>query len=210
MAKRHEGVFINVPFDRRYEKLFHALVFTVHECGFISRCALESDDGSEIRMSKLYQIIRDCALGIHDLSRTTLDSANRLPRFNMPLELGMYLGAKRFGDERQRRKSALILERERFRYQMFCSDLAGQDIRAHNNTVSEAISAVRDWLRSARPTAKIPGSASIAHRYIAFRRDLPAMCRAEGMRVAGLSFLDYRTFVVAWIEESPRSRSAPR
>jgi len=28
-------------FDRRYEKLFHALVLTIHECGFLSRRALE-------------------------------------------------------------------------------------------------------------------------------------------------------------------------
>src|ERR1700738_4627256 len=127
MARTPEGVFINVPFDRSYLKLFHALVFTVHECGFVSRCALESDDGSEIRISKLYKIISDCSLGIHDLSRTTLDRVNRLPRFNMPLELGVYLGAKHFGDETHRRKSALILERERYRYQKYCSDLAGQD-----------------------------------------------------------------------------------
>lgn len=204
MARLPEGVFINVPFDRRYIKLFHALVFTVHECGFISRCALESDDGSEIRISKLYQIIRGCALGIHDLSRTTLDQANRLPRFNMPLELGIYLGAKHFGDSTQKRKSALILERDRYRYQKFCSDLAGQDIRAHNNTVVEAIRAVRDWLRSARSGADIPGARTIARRYVAFRRDLPSMCRAEGMEVSEMLFLDYRTFVVAWLEENPR------
>jgi hypothetical protein len=204
MVRRREGVFINVPFDRGYLKLFHALVFTVHECGFISRCALESDDGSEIRIKKLYEIIGDCALGIHDLSRTTLDPANRLPRFNMPLELGIFLGAKQFGDQGQKRKSALILERERYRYQKFCSDLAGQDIRAHNNTVVEAIRAAREWLRSARAAKGIPGPATIAQRYIAFRRDLPAMCLAEGMAVTGISFLDYRTFVVAWLEENPR------
>jgi hypothetical protein len=204
MAKPPEGVFINVPFDQRYIKLFHALVFTVHECGFISRCALESDDGTEIRINKLYQIIRSCGLGIHDLSRTTLDHANRLPRFNMPLELGIYLGAKHFGDRSQRRKSALILERERYRYQKFASDLAGQDIRAHNNSVVDAIRAVRDWLRSARPGGDIPGAAVIAQRYLAFRRDLPSMCGAQGMGVTEMLFLDYRTFVVAWLEENPR------
>jgi hypothetical protein len=51
MATTPEAVFINVPLDRNYLKLFHALVFTVHECGFVSRCALENDDGSESRMS---------------------------------------------------------------------------------------------------------------------------------------------------------------
>src|SRR5687767_12563673 len=112
MARDAEGVFLNVPFDARYRKLFHALVFAIHECGFVARCALESDDGSQMRMDKLYEIIRDCPLGIHDLSRTTLDSDYRLPRFNMPLELGVFLGAKRYGTGRQKRKSCLILDRE--------------------------------------------------------------------------------------------------
>ena len=79
-----QSVFINVPFDQKYRKLFHALVFTVHECDFVARCALEGDDGSQVRMDKLYEIVRESPHGIHDLSRTTLDSANRLPRFNMP------------------------------------------------------------------------------------------------------------------------------
>jgi hypothetical protein len=42
-----DRVFINVPFDRRYKKLFDALVFAVHDCGFVAHCALESDDGSQ-------------------------------------------------------------------------------------------------------------------------------------------------------------------
>jgi hypothetical protein len=199
-----EAVFINVPFDRRYEKLFHALVFTIHECGFLSRCALESADGSEIRINKLYNIIEACSLGIHDLSRTTPDPVNRLPRFNMPLELGIFLGAKHFGSVKQQGKSALILERDQYRYQKFCSDLAGQDIRAHHNTVEDAIRAVRDWLKSARAGATIPGPRTIIDRYLGFRRDLPRMCRAEGVAITGMLFLDYRTFVVAWLEENPR------
>jgi hypothetical protein len=202
MKTKLEAVFINVPFDRRYLKLFHALVFAVHECGFVSRCALESDDGSEIRIGKLFRIIEDCPLGIHDLSRTTLDRANRLPRFNMPLELGMFLGAKHFGDRTQRRKSALILERDRYRYQKYCSDLAGQDIRAHRNSAADAMRAVREWLRSARPEMSIPGPSRIAARYLAFRRDLPKMCRRQGLGIGEMGFLDYRTFVVAWIEEN--------
>lgn len=204
MAAAPETVFINVPFDRRYLKLFEALVFTVHECDFVARCALESADGSEIRINKLYDIIQDCSLGIHDLSRTTLDSVNHLPRFNMPLELGIYLGTKRFGNAKQRRKSALILERDRYRFQEFCSDLGGQDIRAHNDRVDDAIRAVRDWLRSARGSAPVPGPKVIIDRYLAFRRDLSHMCLAEGLVVHDLSFLDYRTFVVAWLEENPR------
>lgn len=107
-----DAVFINVPFDRRYKKLFDALVFAVHDCGFLARSAREQDDGSQVRLDKLYEIIGECRFGIHDLSRTSIDTKHRLPRFNMPLELGIFLGAKRYGGAKQGRKSCLILERE--------------------------------------------------------------------------------------------------
>jgi hypothetical protein len=50
------SVFINVPFDRKYQKLFDALVFAVYDCGFVARCALESDDGADVRFDKLNRI----------------------------------------------------------------------------------------------------------------------------------------------------------
>ena len=75
------------------------MVFTVHDCGFIARCALEEEDASQVRIDKIYNIIAECRYGIHDISRTELDENSGLPRFNMPLELGIFLGAKKFGIE---------------------------------------------------------------------------------------------------------------
>jgi hypothetical protein len=204
MNQYGRSVFLNVPFDRPYRKLFDALVFAVHSCGFLSRCALEAGDSSQIRLDKLYRIIAECGYGIHDLSRTTLDSKHRLPRFNMPLELGIFLGAKRYGRNNQRLKSCLILDRDRYRYQVFCSDISGQDVRAHGNSVETAIIAVRDWLRSERSSkAALPGGRSIAERYIEFRRDLPAMCRAEKLEPGSIAFPDYRMLVVGWLDTNP-------
>src|SRR5262249_47825244 len=90
------SVFLNVPFDDRYRPLFRAIVFAVFDCGFIARCGWESADGSRGRIDKIYELIGECRLGIHDISRTDPDARTRLPRFNMPLELGVFLGAKRF------------------------------------------------------------------------------------------------------------------
>ena len=98
------SVFINCPFDRAYRKLFHAIVFTVHDCGYIARSALEITDTSQVRVNKILEIIAQCRIGIHDISRTELNPKTKLPRFNMPLELGMFLGAKAYGSARQRRK----------------------------------------------------------------------------------------------------------
>lgn len=200
MAPYDQQVFLNVPFDTRYKKLLDALVFAVHDCGLIARYALEQEDSGQVRVNKLYAIIRDSRFGIHDLSRTTLDSRFRLPRFNMPLELGLFLGARQFGKDAQRRKSCLILDRERFRYQIFCSDIAGQDIRAHGNDVSQVLTAVRNWLQTnVRSPRKLPGPSILMTRYVEFRRQLPIMCQHEKLRVSELTFLEYQKFVIAWL-----------
>jgi hypothetical protein len=193
------SVFLNVPFDEEYKKLFEALVFSVHRCGCISRCALEVDDGSQNRWGKILKIIGECRLGIHDLSRTELDEVNRLPRFNMPLELGAFLAAKHFGKGVHARKACLILDREPHRYQKFCSDIAGQDIRTHGNDVSRAVTAVRDWLRT-HVKHDVPGGAAIAKSYEVFGAALPTMCEQAELRPSELTFLDFRRLVDQWLK----------
>ena len=126
------SVFINCPFDTEYEHLFHALVFAVHACGFIARSAAEVGDVSRGRIDKIFKIVAECRFGIHDISRTELDAISKLPRFNMPLELGIFLAAKYYGNKAQRDKICLVMEREEHLYQKFCSDLKGYDIPAHN------------------------------------------------------------------------------
>lgn len=91
-----------LPLDDDYAPIFQALIFTIYACGFRPRSAREVDDGGQTRIEKLFRIIEQCRYGIHDLSRTELDELHQLPRFNMPLELGMFLGAKHYGDEAQR------------------------------------------------------------------------------------------------------------
>jgi hypothetical protein len=102
----HNSVFLNVPFDRSYKRLFEAAVFAIYDCGFIARSAKEDEDSSTPRVEKIYELIHESKYGIHDISRVTLDPKNRLPRFNMPLELGIWLGSKRYGTERDRAKRA--------------------------------------------------------------------------------------------------------
>lgn len=97
-------VFINCPFDFEYRPMLDALVFVVHDRGFQARSTLEIDDSGRVRIENIVALIQECCYGIHDISRTELDRANKLPRFNMPLELGLFLGASRFGSPKQRRK----------------------------------------------------------------------------------------------------------
>ncbi len=199
-----QGVFINCPFDPDYAPIFDAIVFAVHDCGFVARSALEEDDGARVRIDKIYRIISECRLGIHDVSRTELDPTLDLPRFNMPLELGVFLGARRFGRGPQREKRCLILDRERFRYQAYLSDLSGQDIRAHGDDPAEAVRAVRDWLSHSAPgEVMLPGGRKMSERYGLFLRELPAILGEAEIERDELIYNDYTTMVVAWLKANP-------
>jgi len=198
------SVFVNCPFDDEYRPLFRAIVFAIHDCGVAARSAPEVTDASQVRIDKISAIIASSKFGLHDISRTDLDSVTGFPRFNMPLELGLFLGAKRFGGARQKAKNCLILDIERYRYQKFISDIAGQDIAAHGGRVSDAIRHVRDWLSdSAGKTARLPGGALLASRYEAFARQLPATCTELGLTGDLLTFNDYVLQVEEWLTLHP-------
>lgn len=195
------NVFVNCPFDGAYQSIFDAVTFAVHDCGFVARCALEEEDSGTVRVAKLYDIIGDCCLGIHDISRTELSGTSKLPRFNMPLELGLFLGAKQYGRPKQRKKRCLILDRERFRYQAYLSDLGGQDIRDHGDDPKRAIRAVRNWL-SQFTSKTLPGGAKMVERYVRFQAELPAILASARIEADELIYNDYTTFVVAWLKEN--------
>ena len=195
---RH-SVFINCPFDEEYVPIFRAIVFTVSPCGFVPRSTLEHDDASQLRIEKIYRLIGSSPLGIHDVSRTELDVENELPRFNMPLELGVFLGAKRFGPGKHRSKRCLILDRERYRFQKFISDIAGQDIKSHGDSPEAAIRVVRDWLRSAAGYTKMPGGSHVWTRYQQFTEGLTGMCEKVQLTPEHLTFTDFYQLVLDWI-----------
>jgi hypothetical protein len=157
------SVFINCPFDPPFQPIFQAIVFSIEDCGFLTRCALEVEDSADLRANKIIRIIKSCALGIHDISRTELN-AEGLPRFNMPYELGLFIGCKEFGSGKHKNKSALILDREPHRYAKYISDIAGQDIQFHGNDVPLVIKRVRNWLASNSRGNYIPGSDMILNR----------------------------------------------
>ena len=196
----NDNVFLNCPFDSAYKALFDALVFTIYDCGFIARCALEEADASQVRIEKIYDMVADCRYGIHDISRTELDQTSGLPRFNMPLELGVFLGAKKFGIDEQKRKKCLILDLERYRFQTFISDIAGQDIDAHNSNPQEIVTVVRNWLRNASGRTTIPSGSIIWHHYQDFLSSLPLVAQRVELEVDELVFNDYTFLLAEWLK----------
>ena len=119
----------------------------------------------------------------------------------MPLELGIFLGAKKFGDKAQKEKMALILDIEQYRYQRFISDLAGADIRSHNNDVFQAIRATRDWLANVS-RRDLPSSVKIERLFNNFLEQLPLIADRLEFQVDHIPYVDYEKIVVGWLLES--------
>ncbi len=119
----------------------------------------------------------------------------------MPLELGVFLGAKRYGDAAQKRKRALILDAQQYRYQRLISDMAGQDIVSHNGDPLVAMSAVVTWLRQHSRVTTMPGGQAIVAEYQQFLADLPAVLTARQLQADEMTFGDYSAIAAAWITE---------
>ncbi len=143
------------------------------------------------------KIIEDCKYAIHDISRTDLDAKNKLPRFNMPLELGIFIGCKKYLDAD---KSYIIFDKTEYRYQKFISDIAGQDIRAHQNKPSIAVNKTRDYLRNVSRRTTIPSGNAIYTRFKKFNRNLPAICKQLNWDDKNLNFMDYYYCIKAWLD----------
>lgn len=196
-----DDVFINCPFDPEYQKLFEALIFTTFACSFRPRSAKEVADDAELRLNKIYSLIEQCRFGIHDISRTELDATNNLPRFNMPLELGIFLGAKRFGNKGQKEKRALIFDFEAYRYMKFLSDIAGADIHIHNNDPQKIMTETRDWLANVS-NRDLPSANKVQILYEKFAVELPAASANLAFDQDNIPYSDFLKMIVAFLKNA--------
>ena len=171
----------------------------------MARCALEESDSAQVRVEKITpassrqvpaRYPRCVANGVgHDLRVTEVQHA---------LETGIFLGARKFGGGRQRQKRCLVLDRERFRYQAYLSDISGQDVKEHADDPAKAIKAVRDWLSHFAPKDVMrPGGKKMAKRYGIFLDELPALLREVDVEREELIYNDYTTIMVGWLRVNP-------
>lgn len=190
-----DDVFINCPFDDAFAPHFRAMVFAVIACGFRVRCALELDDATGTRIDKLLRIIGQCRYGIHDISRVELDPASALPRFNMPFELGLFLGARHFGGRAQATKACMVQDRVKYRYQQFLSDIAGQDVKAHDDRPEKTVRNVHAFLSTTDRREGIPALKPVLRSFERFTGGLPAMAHLRDLEADDLLFADLEKLV---------------
>jgi hypothetical protein len=165
------SVFINCPFDEEYRPLLRALLFTSIYLGLEPKLS-QTISSASIRINQIKDHIRSSKFGIHDISLNKSMKDGELPRFNMPYELGLDIGAGEFGNKLLRTKRILILDAERYHFQKVLSDIAGQDIAAHNNDPKELIRRVRDWVSLNAASLEVPSSSRVWIVYNQFKDDL--------------------------------------
>ena len=205
MAKKlsidDDSVFINCPFTDDYLESFHSIVFTVLSCGFRPRTAMEAGDAGDIRLDKIIRLICESPYSIHDLSAVELDKKNKLPRFNMPFELGLVIGCKKVAGPRFAMRPILVMERTAYTAQKCLSDIAGQDSKAHGGSVGRIVTIVRAWLYQQSRRENIPGHIRIQNAFGAFYAILPALCDEAGLDSHDLGYPDFVNLAQQWLVE---------
>jgi hypothetical protein len=190
-----KSVFINCPFDSEYLPLLHSILFTTIYLGLKPRIALESLDAGESRLEKILRLIRESRYSIHDISRLRSTEAGEFARLNMPFELGIDYGSRKFGGGRLRAKRALVLETHQHRYQAALSDLAGADIESHDNDPYKVIHIVRAWLKNVCHM-RAPGPTQIEGAFTDFQADATDELTGQGFSAHDIDNLP----IPEWIE----------
>lgn len=142
-------VFLNIPYDTKFERLFRAYICGTSAFGLVPRATLEIR-ASTRRLDRILALIRSCKYAIHDLSRVELDRAAPLtPRFNMPFELGLSVAHEKASKKGEH--EWFVCESMNFRLAKSLSDLNGTDPSIHGGTVKGLFAEMRNmFIRSNR------------------------------------------------------------
>jgi hypothetical protein len=132
-------IFLNHAFDSRREYLYLSLIGSLASLGLRPRSVVELP-GDTSRLERLHALIRACQYSVHDLSAVELTvRPYRVPRFNMPFELGLAVALKLQGEHEFR-----LLEAVDRRLDQSLSDLKGYDPYIHGATPIGVFDAVRN------------------------------------------------------------------
>ncbi len=176
LEKSRDRVFLNIPYDKKFERLFLAYIAGISAFGMVPHATLEIPDSSR-RLEKILKLARSCEYSVHDLSRVQLDPAKpRVPRFNMPFELGLCVAdANRREGQRQ---NWFIFEAEANRVDKSLSDLKGTDPRIHGATVRGVLSGLCNVFR--RPGRQPSVPQQMMQIYRGLRKNQAAILKGAG------------------------------
>ncbi|MBI1339136.1 hypothetical protein GC169_02835 [bacterium] len=146
----YKRVFLNSPFDAEHYEVLRAITVVLLDCGLLPACALQF--GGKSRMSRIIGLIGNSRYAIHNFG-FTLNGKMKRPRLNMPLEVGVWYGAKAFqadelGEDGKAlaRNDLLLIANFHKADRTRISDLDAFDPHDYQGKVKRAIRIALDWI----------------------------------------------------------------
>lgn len=169
-AKQIQSVFLNIPYDKGFEDLYVAYIVGLTQLGLQPRATLAV--ANQGRLEAIIRLIEESDASIHDLSR--VEVSDGIPRFNMPLELGLALYCSHISKEAHR---VYVFESQQYRAQRSTSDINGLDPHIHKGRVKELMSELRSVFRPEGNATTVP---EMLASFSAVKRRLPKLRRDAG------------------------------
>ncbi|MGB6133633.1 MAG: hypothetical protein WCC14_01555 [Acidobacteriaceae bacterium] len=169
-SRRIESVFLNIPYDTAFEDLYLAYIVGLTQLGLRINATLAVPNQG--RLDTIIDLIEQSDFSIHDLSRIELSRG--VPRFNMPVELGLALYRSRISHGRHR---VFLFESRRYRAQRSTSDVNGIDPQIHGGTARGLMAGLRNIFRQPGNVTTVP---EMLASYRAVRHKVPELRRNAG------------------------------
>jgi hypothetical protein len=147
--KRIKTVFLNIPYDDGFEDLYLAYIVGLMQLGLRVNATLAVPNQG--RLETIIGLIEKSDYSIHDLSR--IEITKGIPRFNMPVELGLALYRSHLTKGQHR---VFVFESKRYRAQRSTSDINGLDPQIHNGTAKGVMAALRNIFRQPGDATTVP------------------------------------------------------
>jgi hypothetical protein len=171
-----DSVFLNIPYDRRFGRLYRAYIVGLVELGLTPKATLGIPGGSN-RLERIFDLIQTCRYSIHDLSRVELDRAPPpTPRFNMPLELGLAIAWEKLNPGVH---TWFVCEKINRRSQKSISDLNGVDFHIHDGSPEGVMRELLNAFVRRKHSPDLPRMLRTFHR---LNRLVPILMRQTGVK----------------------------
>lgn len=182
MMSFNKSVFINCPFDNTYNVMLHSMIFTIVTMGYLPRLSLESSDAGIVRLEKITEIIKQSRISIHDLSKIKSEKSGEFSRMNMPFELGLDFGCRKYATDGDRLcdKKFLVIGSKAYDYMKALSDISGIDIQYHNDKEKNLIKSIRHWFVTNEELEDVASPNEIWMKFMDFNAEFVLYTREKG------------------------------
>ena len=157
--------FINVPYSKRYERVYLAFIAGSAGYGLVPTAAVR-DPSSRFQLDRIYELISSAQYSFHDLSWMSLDNKSpRTPRLNMAFELGLAVAISRATGANH---EWFVFDTVPYRLDKALSDLGGIRPRIPERSPESVMRATLNAFgrRSIQPTFVTLMSVYIAHEIV--------------------------------------------